>query len=77
MATVLIGACIISHLDYCNNLLIAFTFVCLQSNLKTAAGGSLLKFESDHVIPLLKTFQWLPVSLRPYVICQPISPLPL
>ena len=41
---------IVSHLDYYNSLLIAPTFVSLQSVLKTATRGSLPKFKSNHVI---------------------------
>ena len=41
---------IVSHLDYYNSLLIAPTFVSLQSVLKTATRGSPPKFKSNHVI---------------------------
>lgn len=63
----LIGATLVSCLHYCDpiNWYLCFSHAhCSLSTLVYLARGILLKYNSEHAIPLLKTLQSLPISPR-------------
>ena len=63
--TSLVLTTILSHLNYCNNLIIGLTAsnpIHLQFILQRAVRSIILKCKSDHGNPVLKTLQWLPIS---------------
>lgn len=63
---IVMWATVIFCLKYCKSLPSspASTFSFLQSIMYKATRTILLTCESDHIIPLLQTIQWLPISLK-------------
>ena len=63
----LVCSLVLSHLDYCNSLLVGLPLYLIRrlQGVQNAAARSILRTSrSEHVSPLLQNLHWLPVTRR-------------